>query len=595
MKKLFSPFSRVIAKAGYIIRLIVSTPQYMLIISLQFVSGVFNVAGLPMLIPVLNYMQGTEAVGSNDKILRVIEQALVLVGIEPNFYSILTIASVLILSGQFLVFVSTLIATNSQVELSAKYRLQLFEAYGKASWLWLIDNRSGEMNYAVIREADIASVSHLNAQRILIFFIQVVVLLFIAVKLSLTVTLVAAGIYSLLAVMNSVNAVFVRKLALSYHNKLTILSNNLNVLQQNKKFFKTSLLNSRLIKIIAAILSNMTTVMKRQNMYIELQQTWSMVFTLSFLLGLMFFHKQLALGYAELLLILLIFLRLAPYFSSFTNAYANLNTTTPLYDSLQNRLSSLRKNEEENSTEEFKSIAPIKFENVNFSYPGGINVFNNLNVAIEPNKTTAFIGSSGAGKSTLLDLMLGLLKPSEGRIIYGDISHDKLDKNSFRRRVAYVGQETTLIDGTLRDNLTIITPGVNDDKLEMIMERVGLTDTVKAMPRGLDTYIGENGGKLSGGQRQRVALARALVMEPDILILDEAASSLDAQTERLIQDTIRNLQRYFTIIVVTHKLSAVRFADNIYVLDQGSVCESGSYEQLLKQKGKLYLFDSLQH
>lgn len=585
---------QIIRKIKYIYQIIVSTPDFGLIIVLQFFSGIFSFVGLPMLIPVLNFMKDGTITMGKDHAFAFIGNGLHFFGIEPNFYTMLTIASVLILTAQSLVFFSGLIAANVQTDILERYRRDIFNAYSRARWLWLVDSRSGEMNYSVIKEAELASVAHLNAQRVFIYLIQVIVLLIIAIKLSWLITLLALGVYGIISVFSVCSSNYVLKLASEYNEKYKYLSNDLNELQQNKKFFKTSLLNEKLIGGIFSHLHDITKNNKRQNIYIQGQLLGSLLIAYLFLIILIGFYQQLSLSYSVLLLVLLIFAKLGPQFSALSTTYTSLDSNIPMYQSLHKRLSDLHDNEERNGDKKFDAKGIIRFENVAFSYPGGNKVFDKLNIEIEPNKTTAFIGSSGVGKSTLLDLILGLLQPSAGIIYYGDIRHDNLDKVSLRSKVAYVGQETTLMDGTMKQNLTIRTSDVTDENIQEIVKKVGLDGVIYTMPKGIETYVGENGIKLSGGQRQRVALARALFTDPKILILDEATSSLDSESERLIQKTIKSLQKDFTIIIVTHKLSAVRFADKIYVLEEGNVCESGGYKELLEQKGKLFYFDSLQ-
>lgn len=592
--KILPKITKLYKKLSYIYRLVISTPNYKLIIFLQFISGACSIIGLPMLIPVLNYMKdGTVSAGKANYIA-FMEKGLSLFGLTPNFYNMLLISSALILTGQLLVFISALIAANAQIDLTEQYRKKIFDAYGKASWLWLLDSRSGEMNFSVIREASLASVAHLNAQRILIHFAQVTILLFLAIKLAPFITLIALAAYGLLAVFIALNSTLAYRLAGIYNEKFKKLSNDLTGLQQNKKFFKTSLLNERLIKGIFMHLKDITKINKKENLYIQIQPMISLLFTFLFLITVMLFHRQLSLSYSVLFLFLLVFLKLAPQFSSLSVAYTTLNSNIPVHQSLHNRLKDLYGNEEENGSEEFNGDGIIRFEKVDFSYPDGNSVFSDLDVTIEPHKTTAFVGSSGVGKSTLLDLILGLLRPVRGTIYFGDIPHPRLDKSSIRSKVAYVSQITTLIDGSMRENLTIRTSSIKEAEIKEIVNKVGLKEVINKMPKGLETEVGENGIKLSGGQRQRVALARALFTDPKILILDEATSSLDSESEYLIQQTIKSLQKDFTIIIVTHKLSAVRFADRIYVLEEGRVCETGNYKELLEKKGKLYHFDSLQ-
>ena len=222
-------------------------------------------------------------------------------------------------------------------------------------------------------------------------------------------------------------------------------------------------------------------------------------------------------------------------------------------------------------------------------------VIKHADIEIRPLCATAIVGGSGAGKSTLLDLFLGLLKPDSGVIYYGDIHHKDLDITTLRNKVAYVSQETTLLDGSLLYNLTITNPEASEAEIKDACSKAQINEMINELPDGLDTEIGENGIKLSGGQRQRVVLGRALITNPEILILDEATSQLDSETERFIQQAIKKLHKKLSIIIVAHRLSTVKFADTVYVLEKGRISEHGTYAELLKKKGRLYELDELQH
>jgi len=575
---------------------VTATPHYRLILFLQFLSGTLSFIGLPLLIPVLDYLKdGTALRGTGAASASFASEWMQFFGIEPNFFTMLVVAAVLILTGQFLVFISSLIAANIQANISERYRKAIFRAYSTARWSWLVDSRSGDINYAVMKEADIAGTAHLNAQRVIIYFVQTFILVLVAIKLSAVVTSFALLVYLVVSALSIMNSNRVRRLSGAFNEKFKELSNDLTELQRNKKFFKTSLLNEKIMKWTFDHVHDIAENTKRQNLLIETQSMISLSITSLFLITVLAFHSKLALDYSTLLVVLLVFLKIAPQFAALSSSYMVLDTYMPFYKSLHARLEELRVNTEENGAQRFSGTDTIRFKGVGFSYkPDSEPVFEGLDIAIEPKKVTAFVGSSGAGKSTILDLVLGLLEPDAGIIYYGDIPHSRLDKNSVREMTAYVSQETTLIDGTLEENITIGVSGPAGNGLGPILNKVGLEDMVREMPAGLKTHVGENGIKLSGGQRQRIALARALLREPKILILDEATSSLDAESERMIQDTIQNLKRELTVVIVTHRLSAVRCADKIYVLEGGKVCETGNYRELLDKKGRLYLFDSLQ-
>ena len=205
------------------------------------IKRVFSIAGIPLLIPVLEYIRTDSLQGANYSYLEYFEKVFIFVGIEPSFYAILAVASVFVISGQFLMFVSTIIARFAQLKLSGRYREALFSSYLDANWLWLTKDKSGEMNHAIIREADLASVAHLDSQRIVICLIQVITFLYLAINLSFAVTLLAFIVYGILFFINSKNANHIQKLSESYNEMFKRLSSSTANYLQNKKFFKSSL------------------------------------------------------------------------------------------------------------------------------------------------------------------------------------------------------------------------------------------------------------------------------------------------------------------------------------------------------------------
>jgi ATP-binding cassette, subfamily C, bacterial len=224
----------------------------------------------------------------------------------------------------------------------------------------------------------------------------------------------------------------------------------------------------------------------------------------------------------------------------------------------------------------------IELSDVSFSYgPSSPLALDDLEMQIEPGKTTAIVGSSGAGKSTVVDLILGLLHPGSGSVLVDGLPLGAGQMKSWRALIGYVSQETFLFNDTVRFNLDWAQPGATEREMLSALESAAALDFVNRLPAGLDTVIGERGVRLSGGERQRLSLARALLRKPRILILDEATSSLDSENEQRIYDAIQKLHGSITIILITHRLSTVRDADRIYVLDGGRVAAVGTWSDLM--------------
>jgi len=210
-----------------------------------------------------------------------------------------------------------------------------------------------------------------------------------------------------------------------------------------------------------------------------------------------------------------------------------------------------------------------------------------FDIKIESKSIVAIVGKSGSGKSTLASLMTGVLKPTQGQINLGDDNYIDIDQEKLRTQIGYVTQENVIFTDSIRNNITLWEPSAsaNDYKLNQVLASASLTDFIEELEEGLDTQLGDNGLTVSGGQRQRICIARELYRDIKMLILDEATSSLDSATESKIQSSIESLRGELTLVIVAHRLSTIRKADLILVIDKGSIIESGNYEDLKSLNG----------
>lgn len=237
----------------------------------------------------------------------------------------------------------------------------------------------------------------------------------------------------------------------------------------------------------------------------------------------------------------------------------------------------------------------FEFNDVYLKYSeDGRNVLNGLNLKVKQGETIALVGESGAGKSTILNLVIGFNFANSGQVLLDGKDLSKIDLRSYRKHLAVVPQTSILFSGTIRDNITYGIDNVDDKMLDEVVRAANLTDLIDSLPEGLDTMVGEHGGKLSGGQRQRISIARALIRNPEVIVLDEATSALDSISEKLIQDPLNNLTAGRTTFIVAHRLSTIKDADKIAVIADGKCVEYGTFDELMALKGEFYQMKVIQ-
>ncbi|HZY37131.1 MAG TPA: ABC transporter ATP-binding protein [Mucilaginibacter sp.] len=238
-----------------------------------------------------------------------------------------------------------------------------------------------------------------------------------------------------------------------------------------------------------------------------------------------------------------------------------------------------------------EKVKTLAFDNVSFKHlTANRNALNHIDFETRSGETIAFVGPSGSGKTTLVKLLVGLYQPLEGDILYNGTLSKEIDLDQLREKIGFVTQDTQLFSGTIRENLQFVRPGATDEECMDVLQRAACQTLLARADKGLSTVIGEGGVKVSGGEKQRLSIARALLRRPDILVFDEATSSLDSITEEEITDTIRNVSEFenHITILIAHRLSTIMHADKIFVLEKGHIVESGQHFDLLSQKGLYY-------
>ena len=236
-------------------------------------------------------------------------------------------------------------------------------------------------------------------------------------------------------------------------------------------------------------------------------------------------------------------------------------------------------------------IEQLTFNDISFKHlTGKSNALNHINFSVNKGETIAFVGPSGSGKTTLVKLLVGLYQPVEGQVFYNNISGKEINLDQLREKIGFVTQDTQLFSGTIRENLQFVKPNASDDECLKVLRQAACHTLLARADKGLDSVIGEGGVKVSGGEKQRLSIARALLRNPDILVFDEATSSLDSITEEEITATIKevSVESEHISILIAHRLSTILHADRIFVLEKGQIIEQGRHEDLLIEKGLYY-------
>lgn len=314
-------------------------------------------------------------------------------------------------------------------------------------------------------------------------------------------------------------------------------------------------------------------------------------------LGSLILANQTSTWLTSILLFIVILYRLMGPATSLNNVRGLIVSRYPALRSVNDFLKRHDKPFMQDGTTEFEQLKhQIAFENLSFQYEASDeSVLKNISFVIPRGKVTAIVGPSGSGKSTVVNLITRLYDPQEGRIAVDGIDLRQLTLNSWRTHVAVVSQDTFIFNDTVSTNLRFARQAATQQEIEQAAKLAEAHQFIQSLPQGYDTLLGDRGVRLSGGQQQRLAIARAFLADPAVLILDEATSSLDSETELAIQTSLNQLSQNRTVIAIAHRLSTIRNADNILLLDQGRIIEQGTHETLMQKRGSYWRLVQIQN
>lgn len=548
--------------------------------------------GLVMLVPLLALAGIDLGTGMAGQIADRATSAMGKFGLHPSLLTVLVIYVAVVALRAALSRTLSLATVDLEKSFQVYLRKRLYSAIVNLRWLSFSRTRSSDLLHAVIGQC--TSVSY--ATNLVLSLVRAIlvglVYLAIAIQLSPVMTLlaVAAGLILLFLLRKGTERARqnASEMTQSVNRLLGAMTEHLG----GMKTVKSYAAEDRNITMFGGLVDQTANAYMEQSRNFSYVRLWFDIGSTAVLCALLYVAiNVLTHSTAEILLLLYVFARLVPRFSGIQQLYQSFVASMPAFTIVMTTLDRCEAEAEQRHARSEIGLSlkdGIQLESLSFRYvaENGAQTLQTLDLFIPARRTTAIVGPSGAGKSTVADLVMGLLTPDTGRVVIDDKTLGPEIIADWRDQIGYVPQDTFLFHDTVRGNLLWACPDASEDDVVEALKLAAAYDFVVRLPQGLDTVIGDRGVLLSGGERQRIALARALLRKPSLLILDEATSALDSENELRIQNAIEQLHGQMTILVITHRLSTIRRADMIHVLEDGRLVESGTWSALLDRRGR---------
>jgi ATP-binding cassette subfamily C protein len=557
------------------------------------VLGLTEGIGVVMLIPLLNLASIGSGMPGGGGFIAGVGIFLRKLGFTLNLPMVL-LFYVAVISGQsWFQRYQSMLTTEIQQSYTSFLSNRLFQAVASAKWSFLLSRAKSDVTHILTSELTrVSSGTYFFLQMlatVLIAVVQVGIALVIAPGLTLWVLAGAIVLSCCLYPFIRESRRMGMEISQNNRNLFFEVTQYLNGIKEVKSYGLETVQIQNFAKLRRTIEDNFVRFNRVQSQ----TDMWYKVAAAVYIS--LFFYAAIAvfkLRPQEFLVIIVIFSRLWPRFSSFQSALQQVVMMLPAFRMVQEmETASLKERELIQQTDNcrLRLTQGIEFRHLSFAYDtvrSGYAV-QDINLNIPAGQTVALVGVSGSGKSTLADLLIGLLTPNQGDILL-DGSSLEANIGAWRRSIGYVSQDAFLFNASIRENLQWSAPETTEDEIWQALGMAAIDEFVRGLQEGLDTQVGDRGVCLSGGERQRIVLARALLRKPTILILDEATSSLDLENERHIQEAIESLHGKLTMVVIAHRLTTIKNADRIILMDRGKIVEQGVYQKLITDQNSRF-------
>jgi ATP-binding cassette subfamily C protein len=545
-------------------------------------AGIAEGFGLTALLPLLGLAfssrsqstpdQWTGLAGNESGVGQTVTEGLKFVGLEPSAGILLMVLVGAIILKSALVLLAKKRVGYTVAQVATELRLTLLRELLVARWEYFLRQPVGSLANSIATEAMRAAGAYLGAALMTANLIQALVYVTIAMLVSWKAMLacLAAGLIIIVLLgrlVRNAKRAGMRQTKV-FQSLLSHLTDSLQSIKPLKSMAREEFADS----LLQTETNRLNKAMRKQVFSKEalkaLQEPMIMTFLAT---GLYFAMIYLELSLASVVTLAFLMARLMSQLGKVQRQYQNMMVAESAFWSLQDKIEDARKNRETAPGGKTPTLEKgIRMEGVSFEYEKDLAVLQETSLSFPAGTFTTIVGASGTGKTTVVDLVIGLLQPQAGKVWVDDLPLTEIDLRSWRKMIGYVPQDTVLLHDSVRANVTLGDPSLNEDDVAHALRAAGAWDFVSAMPQGMDSTVGERGGKLSGGQRQRIAVARALVQRPKLLILDEATSALDPESEMAIGRTLQQLGGELTIVAISHQPALMKTADRTYRLQNGS-------------------------
>jgi ATP-binding cassette subfamily C protein len=512
-------------------------------------------------------------------------------GIELSTSAIAILISVSLSLSTIFFLIQAYVGISLQTAYVVHWQNRLLKGIFSAKWGLFLKTRNGDLINSVVTEAQRLGGAFYQTSLLLTGLLHSVIYMTLAAMMSglTTLSVIAGGAFLFIITRPIVHRAFHLGTRIGYEN--AELQVKLGEFVTSAKLLKATATEGEALHVMSGIVKRLRKLTMSNAFDVQIVKGIFDFGTIAMVASILVIgHTVLNINAAVLLAILAIFVRLIPKLTGLQQSLQTLTGSLPAFVSLQDMARAIDAEVEayaSKSLSEDLRAGPLGLSLHNIVVKqGDVQIISDLSIKIDPGACIALVGSSGAGKSTLVDAILGLLPLTDGVVNVNGVSLKHLSVYALRRRTGYMGQETLLHNTTIRNNILWSEPQHSDEAIMKAANLAAADGFISQAPQGLDTMVGDRGGNLSGGEQQRLGLTRALLGNPGLLILDEATSALDAETDDAVTRALYSLKGKVTMIVISHRLSSVRMADYIYVIDKGTIVESGTWAELQDSQGK---------